>query len=126
MAHVELAEPAQFPPDVVQVEHPRLVDPQADVCCQPGDRVVARGRAELAASSRWLVSLRMVLSASPAEARASTNPDSTSVSKSGSSSPFVGTRCSRRSRTAARANSHPSTSPRLKTFYLWMRSCHRG
>ena len=35
MADVELAEPAQFPPHVVQVEHPGLVDPQADVGGQP-------------------------------------------------------------------------------------------
>ena len=40
-------------------------------------------------SARWFVSLRIVLSASPAEARevrASTNPASTSVSKPASSS----------------------------------------
>ena len=50
--------------------------------------------------------LRMVLSVGLAEARASTNPASTSVSKPASSSSLAGTRCSRRSRrsrTRARA-----------------------
>jgi hypothetical protein len=49
-------------------------------------------------------------SASPAAARASTNPVSTSVSKSATSSGVAGTRDSRRSRTAARLN------PRLLVF----------
>jgi hypothetical protein len=48
---------------------------------------------------------RMVVSASPADARASTNPASTSVSKSASSSGLGGRRTGRRSRTTARANS---------------------
>src|ERR1035437_5826636 len=55
----------------------------------------------------------MVLSTSPAEARASTNPDKTSVSKDARSSSVVGARNSRRSRTAARPTPHPRTSPRL-------------
>src|ERR1035437_10921186 len=55
----------------------------------------------------------MVLSTSPAEARASTNPDKTSVSKDARSSSVVGARNSRRSRTAARPTPHPPTSPRL-------------
>ena len=53
VADVELAEPAQFPPDVVQVQHPGLVDPQADVGGQPGGRVVAGGRGELAAGGQF-------------------------------------------------------------------------
>lgn len=55
-------------------------------------------------SSRWPVSLRIVLSASPAEACASTNPAGTSVSNLESSSVLADTRRSRRSRTGARAN----------------------
>ena len=43
-------------------------------------------------SSRWLVSLRIVLSASPAGARASTNPANTSVLRSARSSWLAGTR----------------------------------
>jgi hypothetical protein len=214
---VELADPAQLPAHIVQVEHPGLVDPQTYVGGQPGDGVVARGRAELATagqlcsppseqrldldlgrrdprlrvdrgsrpvhliqrafdhatgevvqldgmaqgekleehrerarstgpgrrpglaehlaevgirvggcishngrsnqsriSSRWLVSLRMVLSANPAEARASTNPASRSVSKSAISSSVVSARCSRRSRTTASANPHHLTSLRMR------------
>ena len=53
------------------------------------------------------MSLRIVLSTNPADARASTNPANTSVSKSASSSSLVGTRCPRRSRTTARANPRP-------------------
>jgi hypothetical protein len=43
-------------------------------------------------SCRWAVSLQIVLSASPAEARASTNPASTSVSKPARSSSLTGAR----------------------------------
>jgi hypothetical protein len=35
VADVQLAEPAQLPAHVVQVEHAELVDPQADVGLQP-------------------------------------------------------------------------------------------
>jgi hypothetical protein len=52
VADVKLAEPAQLPPHVIQVEHPRLVDPQADICGQASDGVVARGRGELAAGGQ--------------------------------------------------------------------------
>jgi hypothetical protein len=45
-----------------------------------------------------------VLSANPAAALASTNPDSTSVSNSASSSGLAGARASRRSRTTATLN----------------------
>jgi hypothetical protein len=48
VADVQLAEPAQLPAHVVQVEHADLVDPQADVGLQPRGRVVPRGRDELA------------------------------------------------------------------------------
>ncbi|MFC5958373.1 hypothetical protein ACFP51_29195 [Streptomyces pratens] len=54
MPDVELAEPAQLPTDVVQVEHPCLVDPQPHVRRQPGHRVVAGGRTELAADHQLL------------------------------------------------------------------------
>ena len=47
---------------------------------------------------------RTVESASPAAARASTKPDSTSVSKSASSSGVADARASRRSRTTAKPN----------------------
>jgi hypothetical protein len=50
--HVELAESAQLPPDVVKVEHARFVDSQPDVSGQPGHRVVPRRRGELAARSQ--------------------------------------------------------------------------
>jgi NAD(P)-dependent dehydrogenase (short-subunit alcohol dehydrogenase family) len=50
------------------------------------------------------VSLRIELSASPAEARASTNPASTSVSNAATSSAPDGARSSRMSRTSARPN----------------------
>ncbi len=49
VADVELAEPAQLPADVVEVEHPDLVDAQPDVGRQPRGGVVASGRGELAA-----------------------------------------------------------------------------
>jgi hypothetical protein len=49
VADVQLAEPAQLPAHVVQVEHADLVNPQADVGLQPRGRVVPRGRDELAA-----------------------------------------------------------------------------
>lgn len=55
MADVQLAEPAQLPAHVVEVEHPRFVDPQADIRGQPGDRVVAGRRCELAAGGQFLV-----------------------------------------------------------------------
>jgi hypothetical protein len=61
--------------------------------------------------SRWPTSPRMVPSASPAEARARTNPDSTSVSNRSSSSADAGAQCSRRSRTTASA-----ANPSLLTF----------
>jgi hypothetical protein len=51
-------------------------------------------------SPRWRVDLR-VLSAKPAAARASTDPDNTSVSNSASSSGPAGARTARRSRTTA-------------------------
>ncbi len=54
MADVQLAEPAQLPPHVVQVQHPGLVDPQPHICRQPGHHVVAGGRGELAARSQLL------------------------------------------------------------------------
>jgi hypothetical protein len=53
------------------------------------------------------VSLRIVLSASPADARASTNPASTSVSKASISSALDGSRISRMSPTSASANPAP-------------------
>src|SRR5208282_1968242 len=52
---------------------------------------------------------RIVASASPAAARARTNPASTSVSNAASSSGPAGTRASRRSRTTARLNLGPLT-----------------
>jgi hypothetical protein len=55
------------------------------------------------------VSLRIVLSASPADALASTNPASTSVSKASISSAPGGSRSSRKSRTGASANPHPQS-----------------
>ncbi|MFG2563209.1 hypothetical protein [Streptomyces sp. NPDC048496] len=57
--------------------------------------------------SRLPTSPRMVPSASPAEARANTNPASTSVSNASNSSVEAGGRNSRRSRTAASANPSP-------------------
>ena len=54
MTDVQLAEPAQLPPHIVQVEHPGLVDPQPHVGGQPGDGVVAGGRGELAAGDQFL------------------------------------------------------------------------
>src|SRR5215469_575429 len=54
VADVQLAEPAQLPAHVVQVEHADLVDPQADVGLQPRGRVVPRGRDELAAGGEFL------------------------------------------------------------------------
>jgi hypothetical protein len=54
VADVQLAEPAQLPAHVVQVEHADLVDPQADVGLQPRGRVVSRGRDELAAGGQFL------------------------------------------------------------------------
>ena len=45
---------AQPGANVVQVEHAGLVDPQPDVGREPGDRVVARGRAEFAAGDQLL------------------------------------------------------------------------
>jgi len=53
VADVQLAEPAQLPPHVVQVQHPGLVDPQADVGGQPGGRVVTGRRGELAAGGQF-------------------------------------------------------------------------
>jgi hypothetical protein len=53
VADVQLAEPAQLPPHVVQVQHPGLVDPQADVGGQPGGRVVPGRRGELAAGGQF-------------------------------------------------------------------------
>ncbi len=52
MADVQLAEPAQLPPHVIQVQHAGLVDPQADVGRQPGGGVVAGGRGEFAAGDQ--------------------------------------------------------------------------
>jgi hypothetical protein len=46
---VKLAEPAQVPADVVQVQHAGLVDPQPDLRHQPCRRVVPGGRRELPA-----------------------------------------------------------------------------
>jgi len=186
VADVQLAEPAQLPAHVVQVEHAGLVDPQADVGLQPGGGVVPATGAnfrQVASSSRhpansrstsasvegmrncarprraagsprpagtrppgpsgcrsrpcvaapgtgsrpsaparlvcpdglasrrtrpnqfrirsgWPVSLRIVLSASRAEARASTNPASTSVSNASISSALDGSRMSRTSASA--------------------------
>jgi hypothetical protein len=51
VADVELAEPAELPSHVVQVEHADLVDPQADVGLQPGGGVVPGGRGELPAGT---------------------------------------------------------------------------
>jgi hypothetical protein len=42
MADVQLAEPAQLPAHVVQVEHADLVNPQADIGLQPGGRVAGQ------------------------------------------------------------------------------------
>ena len=53
------------------------------------------------------MSLRIVLSATPADALASTNPASTSVSKASISSALDGSRSSRKSRTSASVNPHP-------------------
>src|SRR5258707_12753188 len=58
VADVQLAEPAQLPAHVVQVEHADLVDPQADAGLQPRGRVVPRGRDELAAGVRFPVPTR--------------------------------------------------------------------
>jgi hypothetical protein len=49
LADVQLAEPAQLPAHVVQVEHADLVHPPAHVGLQPHGRLVPRGRDELAA-----------------------------------------------------------------------------
>ena len=68
--------------------------------------------------AKWFVSLPIVLSASPAGARASTNPASTSVSKPARSSALADSRCSRRSLTSARAIPHPSTSPQTTHCHL--------
>src|SRR5258705_2000955 len=57
--------------------------------------------------ARCDTSTRIVTSASPAAARASTNPASTSVSNAASSAAPAGARASRRSRTAARLNPGP-------------------
>jgi hypothetical protein len=54
VADVQLAEPAQLPAHVVQVEHADLVDPQAHVGLQPRGLVVPRGRDELAAGGQFL------------------------------------------------------------------------
>jgi hypothetical protein len=53
------------------------------------------------------MSLRIVLSARPADALASTNPASTSVSKASISSAPEGARSSRKSRTSASVNPAP-------------------
>jgi len=53
VADVQLAEPAQLPAHVVQVEHADLADPQADGL-QPRGRVVPRGRDELPAGGQFL------------------------------------------------------------------------
>jgi hypothetical protein len=68
-------------------------------------------------SSRWLLSLRIVLSAIPADARAITNPASTSTSKSATSSSVSGAFRARRSCTAASANYAPTTSPSMKKHH---------
>ncbi|MDI6102643.1 hypothetical protein QLQ12_28890 [Actinoplanes sp. NEAU-A12] len=132
MPDVEFAVPSQLPPHVVEVEHPRFVDPEADIRGQPGDRVVAGGRSELAAGGQlrtppgeqlldlglgrrdpqlWFdrgprpvhlveralgyAAGQVVLSISPADARASTNPASTSVSNPASSCAVAGARAPR-------------------------------
>src|SRR6266851_4277687 len=59
------------------------------------------------ACSRCATSDRIVPSARPAAARASTNPASTSVSNAASSSGPAGERASRRSRTTAKLNLGP-------------------
>ena len=61
--------------------------------------------------SRWITSELIVPSASPAAARASTNPASTSVSNASSSSGPATARASRRSRTTANVNSGPRLHP---------------
>jgi hypothetical protein len=68
VADVQLAEPAQLPAHVVQVEHADLVDPQADVGLQPRGRVVPRGRDELAAGGQFRLPGRPA--AAPADERA--------------------------------------------------------
>jgi len=57
--------------------------------------------------SRWITSELTVPSDSPAAARASTNPASTSVSNAASSSGPATARASRRSRTTASVNPTP-------------------
>ena len=54
VADAQLAEPAQIPAYVVQVEHADLVNPQAYVGLQPRGLVVPRGRDELAAGGQFL------------------------------------------------------------------------
>lgn len=68
---------------------------------------LAIGQRQIVTCSRWPTSELIVPSASPAEARASTNPASTSVSNCANSSGLAGDRRSRRSRTTARLNPQP-------------------
>jgi hypothetical protein len=56
VADVQLAEPAQLPAHVIQVERADLIDPQADAGLQPRGRAVPRGRDELAAGGQFLAS----------------------------------------------------------------------
>lgn len=49
---LSVPKPAQLPPHVIQVEHPRLVDPQADICGQASDGVLRAAGANLASSPR--------------------------------------------------------------------------
>jgi hypothetical protein len=73
--------------------------------------------------SRWITSELTVPSDSPAAARASTNPASTSVSNAASSSGAATGRASRRSRTTASANSGPpafSYSARSTGKAIWL------
>ncbi len=92
------------------VLHPvavRLVDGARRRRAAPSPTAAGRTRDRIC--SRWPTSPRIVPSANPAEARASTNPASTSVSNCSSSSAVVGGRTSRSSRTTASANPSPLT-----------------
>ena len=61
--------------------------------------------------------IAQVADSSPADARASTNPASTSVSNAATSSALDGSRSSRMSRTSARVNPHPPTSPCAASYH---------
>jgi len=91
---------AQRPAPVLRVRHPAGAHDRQARLVQPADpRAAPRSPAE-----------RIVASASPAAARARTNPASTPVSNAASSSGPATARASRRSRTTARLNPSSSSS----------------